>query len=183
MFMVHENTAKEIFRAGPKAPGKAAARYPVWIRASRPRQADEHSARLRRDRRALRTYGRRLRRGSGGIGPDGLRSRQGFLPDAVPPPPDAVNQLLLMPDADSFERFVVLRINRVFGLGVKNRHYDSALRELAHDFNDWCRTDDAKDDFVVEKHYGKVFFKCKTVQPNLPALEPADKVRRLSFER
>jgi hypothetical protein len=184
MFMVHEKTVKEIFRAqDPKLQGKL--RLDIRL-GSVPPDAD-NPLDVRRARAAI---GERLVHMVAGcsaeaveLGANDSRSRQGFLPDAVPPPPDAANHLLLMPDADTFERFVVSLINRIFGLDVKSRHYNSALRELAHDFNNWCQTDDARDDFVADKAHGRVFFICPCAQPKLAALEPADEVWKLSVDR
>jgi hypothetical protein len=104
-----------------------------------------------------------------------LSDRSGFLPDAVPPPPDPANLLRLMPSPDRFEPFVVFVFDRVFGLDAKSPSYQPALASLGADFFRWGQTAEAKEDFVVNTERGELFIRCKPPPPPLLTLEPADK--------
>jgi hypothetical protein len=98
-------------------------------------------------------------------------NRAGFAPEAVPPPPDTSNRLLLMPDPRHFEGFVVRRLDRALGLDTQSRYYSPALSQLADDFYRWGQTADAEPDFVVDTGRGQLFIWCKPLPPDLPALE------------
>jgi len=105
----------------------------------------------------------------------GVTDRQGFAADAVPPPPDSAGLLSLMPDPDHFESFVCYRLDRLLGLDRQGRYYACALSSLADDFYTWGQTNEAqKADFVVDTGKGRLFIRCKSASPDLPALEPAD---------
>lgn len=110
-----------------------------------------------------------------------LSDRSGFLPDAIPPKPDPFNLLLLMPDPDHFEPFVIFQLDRDFGLDTKSPSYRPALASLAADFFRWGQTAAAEEDFVVNADRKQLFVRCKPLPAPLPALEPADKASPQPF--
>lgn len=68
-----------------------------------------------------------------------------------PPAPDSSGRLRIMPSPDTFEAFVLTRLQAGFGLDQKSSVYLRAIRSLASDFTEWARTEpEARDPFGVE---------------------------------
>jgi hypothetical protein len=107
-----------------------------------------------------------------------LKDRTGFHLHAVPPAPDSLNRLLLMPNRYQFEPFVTFRLDREFGLARDNRYYQPALKGLALDFYDWCLTPNAQSEFQIQTDDGRVFILCgqPALSKELTALEPTKRL-------
>jgi hypothetical protein len=103
--------------------------------------------------------------------------RNGFHLNALPPPPDASDLLLVMPKRNEFEQFVLYRLNGILGLDAQSPFYQPAISNLAEDFYSWGQTDEAKGDFVVDTTREQLFVRCKR-QPDLSRLEPTEEMQR-----
>ncbi len=87
--------------------------------------------------------------------------------DVFPPAPDSFGRLRIMPSPDTFEPFVLTRLQAAFGLNQESPEYRRAIRSLASDFTEWARAEpEARDPFGVELDEpvdgrGSAFIRCE----------------------
>jgi len=87
--------------------------------------------------------------------------------NVFPPAPDSSGRLRIMPSPDTFEPFILTRLQTAFGLNEESPEYLPAIRSLGSDFTEWARGEpEARYPFGVELDEqvdgrGSAFIRCE----------------------
>jgi hypothetical protein len=158
MFEVNSETAKALYRAqAPRMRGRL--RLDISSRSfpSDPtRPLDLDAARIAVGERFI-----RLLKGCAADASPLGRYSEHFAPNAVPMLDNPDGDLKVMPTPDSFEPFVVERLNTAFGLEPDGEGYARALDSLARDFFTWViRAPEARETYLFTETDGHVQVRC-----------------------